>query len=89
MHVTTTTQTTRKRSGNEVHIEVRLPWPTYASVPAAKVARVASEMGFVAEALNYEQRLFEDDRRPEVIAALEEEHERLQAEQELTAVTPE
>jgi hypothetical protein len=54
------------------------PWPTHASVPAGKVAKLASEMGLVAEALNYEQRLFDDDRRPEVIAALEKELERLQ-----------
>jgi hypothetical protein len=62
------------------------PWPTYGSVPAGKVAKLAAEMGLVAEALNYEQRLFDDDRRPEVIATLKEELERLQAEDELTAV---
>jgi hypothetical protein len=61
------------------------PWPTYASVPR-EGGKVAAEMGLVAEALNYEQRLFDDDRRREVIAALDEELERLQAEDELTAV---
>jgi hypothetical protein len=55
-------------------------------VPAGKVAKLAAEMGLVAEALNYEQRLFEDDRRPEVIAALQAEFDLLQAEDELTAV---
>jgi hypothetical protein len=62
------------------------PWPTYQSVPPGKVAKLAAEMGLVAEALNYEQRLFDDDRRPEVIEALQAEFDRLEAEQELTAV---
>jgi hypothetical protein len=62
------------------------PWPTYEQVPAAKVAKLAGEMGLAREALSYEQRLLEEDRRPEVVAALLKEVALLDAEDEMTAV---
>jgi hypothetical protein len=62
------------------------PWPTYADVPLAKVAKLAVEMGLVRESLSYEQRLLPEDRRPEVIEALEKEVALLDAEDEMTAV---
>jgi hypothetical protein len=62
------------------------PWPTYEALPPAKVAKVAAEMGLQRQALSFEERLLEEDRRPEVIEALRVEVERLDAEEELTAV---
>jgi hypothetical protein len=55
-------------------------------VPAAKVAKVAVEMGLAREALSYEQRLLPEDKRAEVIEALEKEVALLDAEDEMTAV---
>lgn len=65
------------------------PWPNYTTVPPGKVAKVAAEMGLVAEALNYERRLLDDDRRPEAIDGLQTEFDRQEAEQELTAIEAE
>jgi hypothetical protein len=62
------------------------PWPAYPDVPAAKVAKLAAEMGLAREALTYEERLLEEDRRPAVLAELQKEVRRLDDEEKLTAV---